>query len=167
MTLLDILPSLRTAVRPRVDPVLWPHTTHVDEAGRLTVGGVALADVADEVGTPAYVFDEADFRHRARRYRKELPATKVVYAGKALLTTAVARWAAEEHLGVDVCSTGELATALAGGVDPGRIIYHGNAKTYDELRAAVEANGPPPPITRSYSRAGSGPDFRHWATRCN
>ena len=139
MTLLDILPSLRNAMIPRVDPALWPHTTHVDEAGRLTVGGVALTDIADEVGSPAYVLDEADFRHRARRYRKELPGSKVVYAGKALLTTAVARWAAEEKLGVDVCSGGELATALAGGVDASRIVYHGNAKSYDELQAAVQA----------------------------
>lgn len=137
MTLLDILPSLRSAVRPRVDPALWPHTTHADEAGRLTVGGVALADIADEVGTPAYVLDEADFRHRARRYRRELPGTKVVYAGKALLTTGVARWAASEHLGVDVCSAGELATALAGGVDPARIVSRG--RTRDELAAAAEA----------------------------
>jgi diaminopimelate decarboxylase len=137
MTLLDILPSLRTAVRPRLDPTLWPHTTHADEAGRLTVGGLALADIADEVGTPAYVIDEADFRYRARRYRKELPGTKVVYAGKALLTTAVARWAADEHLGVDVCSAGELATALAGGVAPARIVCRG--RTHDELAAAVAA----------------------------
>lgn len=137
MTLLDILPSLRTAVRPRVDPMLWPHTTHADEAGRLTVGGIALADIADEVGTPAYVLDEADFRYRARRYRKELPGTKVVYAGKALLTTAVARWAASEHLGLDICSAGELTTALAGGVDPARIVYRG--RTHDDLAAAVQA----------------------------
>lgn len=137
MTLLDILPSLRSAVRPRVDPALWPHTTHTDEAGRLTVGGVALTDIADEVGTPAYVLDEADFRLRARRYRRQLPGTKVVYAGKALLTTGVARWAAGERLGVDVRSVGELATALAGGVDPTCIVCR--AATRDELTAAVEA----------------------------
>ena len=139
MTLLDMLPSLRSATTPRLDPTLWPHTTHVDESGRLTVGGVALTDVADVYGTPAYVLDEADFRRRARRYRKELPGTNVVYAGKALLTAGVARWAAEEHLGVDVCSGGELATALAGNVDPARIVYHGNAKSHDELAAAVKA----------------------------
>jgi diaminopimelate decarboxylase len=139
MTLLDLLPSLRAAVTPRVDPALWPHTTHVDEAGRLTVGGVALADIADETGTPTHVIDEADFRHRARRYRKELPGTTVVYAGQALLTTAVARWAAEEHLGVDVGSVGELTTSLGGGVPRGRIVYHGVAKTHDDLRAAVQA----------------------------
>lgn len=134
MTLRDILPSLRHAVKLRIDPTLWPRSTGVDAAGRLTVSGVALPAIADEVGTPAHVLDEADFRYRARRYRKEMPGTKVVYAGKALLTTAVARWAVDEHLGVDVCSTGELATALTGGVDPSRIVFHG-----DDVEAAVTA----------------------------
>lgn len=143
MPFLDILPSMRNATTPRLDPAVWSHTTHVDNAGRLTIGGVACADIADECGTPAFVLDEADFRRRARRYRKELPGTNVVYAGKALLTTGVARWAAEEHLGVDVCSGAELAIALAGNVPPARIVYHGTffgaAKTYDELAAAVDA----------------------------
>ncbi len=140
MTLLDILPSLGHAAPPRFDPATWPITAHPDEEGRLCVGGVALADIADEFDTPAYVIDETDFRHRARRYRKALRAagnTEVVYAGKSLLSTAVARWAREEGLGIDVCSTGELATALAGGVDPARIVMHGNAKSPEELREAV------------------------------
>ncbi|OMC15728.1 diaminopimelate decarboxylase [Mycobacterium sp. SP-6446] len=137
MTLIDILPSLGQAAPVRFDPAIWPVTTRSDEEGRLCVGGVALTDIADEFHTPAYVIDEADFRHRARRYRKALRGVGVVYAGKSLLTTAVARWAREEGLGVDVCSGGELAVALAGGVDPARIVMHGNAKSPDELREAV------------------------------
>lgn len=137
MTLLDILPSLRHAAPPRFDPAIWPVTAHSDEEGRLCVGGVPLTDIADEFGTPAYVLDETDFRHRARRYRRALRDVQVVYAGKSLLTTAVARWAREEGLGIDVCSAGELAVALAAGTDPGRIIMHGNAKSPDELRDAV------------------------------
>jgi diaminopimelate decarboxylase len=62
---------------------------------------------------------------------------ETVYAGKALLTTTVARSAAEEGAGVDVSSGGELATALAGGVTPARIIMHGNAKSLDELNDAT------------------------------
>jgi diaminopimelate decarboxylase len=137
MTLLDILPSLGHAAKPRFDHAIWPLTTHSDEEGRLCIGGLPLADIADEFHTPTYVIDEADFRHRARRYRKTLRDIEVVYAGKSLLTTAVARWAREEGLGVDVCSAGELAVALAGGVDPARIVMHGNAKSPDELREAV------------------------------
>ncbi|GFG67047.1 diaminopimelate decarboxylase [Mycobacterium kubicae] len=137
MTLLEMLPSIRHVAPRRFDPAIWPMTTRTDEEGRLCVGGVALADLADEFHTPTYVIDETDFRRRARGYRKPLRDAEVVYAGKSLLTTAVARWAREEGLGVDVCSPGELATALAGGVDPSRIILHGNAKTPEELRAAV------------------------------
>ena len=137
MTLLDILPSLGQAAPPRFDPAIWPVTTHSDDEGRLCIGGVPLTDIADEFRTPTYVIDEADFRHRARRYRKALRGIEVVYAGKSLLTIAVARWAREEGLGVDVCSAGELAVALAGGVDKARIIMHGNAKSPDELRDAV------------------------------
>ncbi|HME49615.1 diaminopimelate decarboxylase [Mycobacterium sp.] len=136
MTLLELLPSLHQAATPRLDRSIWPLTTHVDE-GRLCVGGVALTEVADEFRTPTYVVDEEDFRQRIRRYRATLPGVEVVYAGKSLLTTAVAHWVAEEGIGLDVCSGGELAIALAGGVDPSRIIMHGNAKTPDELRDAA------------------------------
>ena len=137
MTLLEMLPSLRRAVTPRIDRAIWPLTTSVDELGRLCVGGVPLTEVADEFRTPAYVLDEADLRERVRRYRATLPGVEVVYAGKSLLTVAVARWVAEEGIGLDVCSGGELAVALAGGVDPSRIIMHGNAKTPDELHDAA------------------------------
>ena len=61
----------------------------------------------------------------------------MIYAGKALLTTTVAGWAADEGVGVDVCSGGELATALAGGISPSRIILHGNVKTPEELHDAA------------------------------
>jgi diaminopimelate decarboxylase len=134
MTLSDILPSLGHA---GLDRRLWPSTTHIDDLGRVCVGGVPLTEVADEFRTPTYVLDEDDFRGRIRRYQSALPGVSIVYAGKSLLTTTIARWIAQEGLGLDVCSGGELATALAAGVDPARIILHGNAKTPDELRDAA------------------------------
>jgi diaminopimelate decarboxylase len=136
-TLPDIVPSLGYAAPPRFHPAIWPLTTHADDEGRLCIGEVPLTDIADEFRTPTYVIDEADFRGRARRYRTGLRNTEVVYAGKSLLTIEVARWVREEGLSVDVCSAGELATALAAGVEKARIIMHGNAKSQDELRAAV------------------------------
>ena len=139
VTLLDVMPSLHHAAAMRVDPDVWPLTTRVDVEGRLCVGGVALNDVADQYGTPAYVLDEADFRYRIRRYRAALPGVRITYAGKALLTKQVARWVADEGVGLDVCSPGELATGLAGGVHPRSIVVHGNAKTTGELRAAADA----------------------------
>lgn len=136
-TLADVLPSLGYAAPPRFHPAVWPLTTHSDEEGRLCIGDVPLTDIADEFRTPTYVIDETDFRYRARRYRTALRDAEIVYAGKSLLTVAVARWAREEGLAVDVCSAGELAIALVGGVEPRRIVMHGNAKSHDELRAAV------------------------------
>jgi diaminopimelate decarboxylase len=137
MTLFELVPSLHRVGTPRIDRAIWPLTTHVDEMGRLCIGGVALTEVANEFRTPAYVLDEADFRYRIERYRAALPGVSVAYAGKSLLTTAVAHWVSQEGLGLDICSGGELATALAAGVDPARIIMHGNAKTPDELRDAA------------------------------
>ena len=119
-------------------PQLWSSTAHKAD-GDLTVGGVALADLAAEFMTPAYVLDEADFRSRARAFRDAFSAYDVFYAGKAFLCTTVARWIAEEGLSLDVCSNSELTVALRAGFDPARIGYHGNNKTFPELRRAVDA----------------------------
>jgi diaminopimelate decarboxylase len=139
MTLLDILPSLRSATRPRIDSRIWPLTTRVDELGRLTMGAVPLTEVADQFGTPAYVLDESEFCHRARQYRTALAGVEVLYGARSLLTTTVARWVRDAALGAAVCSTAELATALAGGIDPARIVLHGRAKCTEELALAVQA----------------------------
>ncbi|MBB3604491.1 diaminopimelate decarboxylase [Mycolicibacterium sp. BK556] len=136
MTLSELLPSLG---HPGLDRRVWPSSTHIDDLGQACIGGVPLTEVADKFRTPTYVLDEGDFRGRIRRYRAALPGVSIAYAGKALLTAAVARWIEQEGLGLDVCSGGELATALAAGVDPDRIILHGNAKTPDELRDATAA----------------------------
>ena len=137
MTLLDHLPSLRQAAAPRIDPRIWPLTAAVDDLGRLCVGDVPLTEIADEFRTPTYVLDEVDFRTRLRRYRCALPGVEIVYAAKSLLCTGVARWVTESGAGIDVSSAGELATALVAGVEPARIVMHGNAKSVDELRDAA------------------------------
>ncbi len=118
---------------------LWSTTTHKTHAGELVVGGVPVADLVAEHNTPAYVLDEADFRGRAAAFRDAFSAYDVYYAGKAFLCTEVARWISEEGLHLDVCSSGELTVALAAGFDPPKIGYHGNNKTYPELRRAVAA----------------------------
>jgi diaminopimelate decarboxylase len=119
-------------------PLLWSSTAHKTD-GDLSVGGVVLADLAAEFNTPAYVLDEEDFRARARAFRDAFAAYDVFYAGKAFLCTTVAQWVSEEGLNLDVCSSGELTVALRAGFDPARIGYHGNNKTYPELRRAVSA----------------------------
>ena len=119
-------------------PLLWSGTAHKVD-GELVVGGVTLPDLVAEHDTPAYVLDEDDFRARARAFRDAFSAYDVYYAAKAFLCTEVARWVSEERLSLDVCSSGELTVALRAGFDPGRIGYHGNNKTYPELRRAVLA----------------------------
>src|SRR3954464_2675188 len=125
MTLFEIVPSLRHAVTPRIDRAIWPLTTRADELGRLCVGEVALTDVADEFGSPVYVIDEADFRHRIRRFRAALQDARLVYAGRALLTTVVARWAAEEEV-LACAPVGNCDCAHRGrGTEPNRRAWHG------------------------------------------
>ncbi|WP_129339689.1 diaminopimelate decarboxylase [Cellulomonas endophytica] len=115
--------------------------------GTVVVAGLPLADLVAEHGTPAYVLDEADLRARARAYRTAFAdafarvgtTCDVYYAGKALLTVAVARWVREEGLRVDTATGGELAVALRAGVPGAEIGLHGNNKSDEELRAAAAA----------------------------
>jgi diaminopimelate decarboxylase len=111
--------------------------------GRLTVGGVALADVAAEFGTPAFVFDEQGLRDTAREYVREFtsrhPRTEVHFASKALPCAPVTRILAEEGIGCDVAGNGELAIALKAGFDPEKILLHGNAKSDEDIADAVAA----------------------------
>ena len=115
----------------------------MDADGELVVGGCRLADLAAEWGTPLYVIDEAGVRGQVRRFRRALdgawPDARMVFASKAFPSTPMYRLMAEEGIGVDVAGPGELAMALAGGVNPARIVMHGNAKTTAELRRAVDA----------------------------
>ena len=117
-------------------PHLWSTTAHKVD-GVLHVGGAAVPDVVADVNTPAYLLDEDDFRARARAFRDAFADYDVYYAGKAFLCTTVARWVMEEGLFLDVCTDGELTVALRAGVDPARIGFHGNNKSYAELRRAV------------------------------
>jgi diaminopimelate decarboxylase len=111
--------------------------------GRLTVGGCALADLAEEFGTPAFVADEQALRATAREYLREFdsrhPDTDVHFASKALPCAPVTRILAEEGLGCDVASAGELAIALAAGFDPEHILLHGNAKSDRDIGDALAA----------------------------
>src|SRR3954464_6819323 len=120
------------------------HSAIVD--GRLTIAGCDAAELAREFGTPAYVVAEDDLREQARAFRAALAEAhdgpgEVVFASKAFPVTAALRLFAEEGLGVDVASGGELHLALRAGFDPEKIVLHGNAKSEAELRMAVAAGG--------------------------
>jgi diaminopimelate decarboxylase len=120
-------------------PLLWPSTVARNADGVLTIGDQSVKDLAEEFGTPAYIFDEQDFRNRCRRFKRAFGGADVFYAGKAFLCKAIVRIIAEEGLSLDVCTGGELAVALAAGMPPERIGLHGNNKSVSELRRAVDA----------------------------
>jgi diaminopimelate decarboxylase len=120
---------------------VYPLGSRVNERGRLEVGGCDLIDIAEEFGTPAYVYAEDDIRHRARGYLRAFESRtdrfEVVYASKAFPCTAVYQLLMEEGLSCDVASGGELYLALKGGFSPDRIYMHGNNKSEDEIEYAV------------------------------
>ncbi|MFB7670766.1 diaminopimelate decarboxylase [Kitasatospora purpeofusca] len=139
----DVLPEGHYQAPPAdlnaLDPKVWSETVARGADGVVTVGGLDVNRIAAEFGTPAYVMDEADFRSRARAWRDAFGTdADVYYAGKAFLSKAVVRWLHEEGLNLDVCSSGELAVALAAGMPPERIALHGNNKSVDELENAVK-----------------------------
>ncbi len=117
---------------------VWPATARERPDGDVSVGGVRLTEVARRFGTPAHVLDEEDVRRRCRAFRRAFPDGEVAYAGKAFLCRAMARWIAEEGLSLDVCSAGELAVARAARFPGERMLMHGNAKTPEDLRAALD-----------------------------
>jgi diaminopimelate decarboxylase len=118
-------------------PSLWSSRVHKDENGVLTVAGVSVVDIADQIGTPVYVVDEADLRARAKAFADAFQGWDIYYAAKSFLSTTVVRWIREEGLGVDVCTGGELAVVQRAGLDPRRVGLHGNNKSVEELRDAL------------------------------
>ncbi|MGN6694431.1 MAG: diaminopimelate decarboxylase [Aquihabitans sp.] len=117
---------------------LLPDSAEVGPDGQLLVGGCDLADLAEEFGTPLFVYDEAQLRARCAEAVAAF-GDGVAYATKAFLCRAMARLAHEEGMHLDVASGGELAVALSAGVPAERIVLHGNNKSDDELIAAREA----------------------------
>lgn len=117
----------------------------INEKGHLTIGGVDTLDLAKEYSTPLYVMDEDLIRKNCRMYKNALEKDYdgrglVLYANKAFCSLFTCRIAAEEGLGLDVVSGGELYTALQAGFPMEKVCFHGNNKTREELEMAVENN---------------------------
>jgi diaminopimelate decarboxylase len=119
-------------------PELFPETALVSD-GELTLGGVPAAGLAAEHGTPLVVYCERTIRAQVRAYREAAPGALVVYGTKAFANVALLRLLAEEGVGADVSTLGELAFAQAAGISGERIVFHGNNKSEEELRAAAMA----------------------------
>ncbi len=117
---------------------LFPDTARLD-GGRLAIAGLAAAELVREHGSPLLVYDEATLRARARAYRAAAPEATVVYGTKAFPNLAVMRILAEEGIGADVSTLGELRFAQAAGLTGERLVFHGNNKSDEELAAAAKA----------------------------
>jgi diaminopimelate decarboxylase len=128
---------------PIAGSAVYPAGSRVNELGHLEVGGCDVVELAEEFGTPAYIYAEDDMRARARAYREAFERRgadfEVLFASKSLPCTAVYRLFAEEGLSVDVASGGELHMALRAGFDPARIHMHGNNKTDEEILFAARS----------------------------
>lgn len=122
---------------------LWPDAMGRDAKGRLTIDGHALGDLVAEHGTPLYVYSAPTLRTRARTILKafhdRLASTRIVYGGKAYLSPAIVRLLADQGIGLDVVSGGEIYGGLLGGVAPAEMVFHGNDKSAGELEQAVGA----------------------------
>ncbi len=116
----------------------WPSTAARDDAGALTIGGVAVPALAARYGTPLWIVDEQDLRARCRAYVDGFPGVEVTYASKAWCSLGILQLVDQEGLKIDVASGGELHTALVAGVDPSRVVLHGNNKSVGELDRALE-----------------------------
>ncbi len=121
-----------------LDLSLLPRASSVLPDGRIAIGGLALDDLAEQFGTPLFVYDEEEIRERAREYAAQFGADCVTYAGKAFLCAAMVRLVDEEGLQLDVSTGGELHVARRAGFPPARIVMHGNNKSAEELRTALE-----------------------------
>ncbi|MER7044091.1 diaminopimelate decarboxylase [Streptomyces jumonjinensis] len=140
----DLLPEGHYTAPPadlnHLDDKVWARTVARGDDGVVTVGGIEVTRLAEEFGTPAYFLDEADFRARCRSWADAFSGdADVFYAGKAFLSKAVVRWLHEEGLNLDVCSGGELITALDAGMPAERIAFHGNNKSPEEIERAIRA----------------------------
>jgi diaminopimelate decarboxylase len=124
---------------------IYPDTARTGADGHLTVGGCDLVTLAQTYGTPLYVYDEASIRTRARSFRDALATAypgraTVCYGAKAYCAPWLLRLVAEEGLGLDVVSGGELQAALATGFPTDRVYLHGNNKSAEELALALDSH---------------------------
>ena len=122
--------------------VLFPLATEVNNQGHLLIGGYDVVGLANEFGTPLYLFDESTLRHRCREFKDEFckyyPDTLIIYASKAFLNRALALIFKEEGMGLDVVSGGELSIAHSVDFPLNKVYFHGNNKTPEELNLALD-----------------------------
>ena len=117
---------------------------NVNEKGHLTIGGADTVDIAEKYGTPVIVYDENQIRKNCRAFVNSINEYydgkgRVLYASKAFSCLEMCRIAHEENMGLDVVSGGEIYTALKAGFPAEKMYFHGNNKSLDEIKYALES----------------------------
>ena len=114
-----------------------------ENGGVLAIAGCSAEKLVKEFGSPLFVIDQADFFLRAKRWRQVLDPSfgggQLYYAAKSFICIEIAKWLKELKLGLDVCSAGELAVALAADFPASDIEFHGNNKSESEITTAINA----------------------------
>ena len=119
-----------------INPQLLPSSSVVS-SNDVTIGGVSLHLLAEQYGTPVFVYDELELRQRCREAVAAFPGG-VAFASKSFLCGAMARLVIEEGMFIDVATEGELDLVIRSGVAADRIVVHGNNKSSAELSRALQ-----------------------------
>ena len=118
-----------------------PITTKINSLGNIEIGGCDLVELAEKYSTPLYVIDETTLRAICKDYKKafeKYPKTNIMYASKALCTSAISAILSQEGLGFDTVSSGEIYTVYKSGADMNKVLFNGNNKSIDELNLAID-----------------------------
>ncbi len=118
-----------------------PLSTKINDAGNIEIGGCDLVKLAEKYETPLYVIDEETLRSICKDYKQafsKYPKTRMMYASKALCTSAISKILDEEGFGFDVVSGGEIYTVYKAGIDMSHVLFNGSNKSFDELSLALE-----------------------------
>lgn len=118
---------------------LAPDTASVDMVGELMIAGIRVSELVRQYGSPLFIYDEEHLRSRMREATQGFGRGQVIYASKAFPTVAMAKVINEEGLWWDAASLGELEAGLRGGIKPEHVVLHGNNKSLDELKMAIDS----------------------------
>ena len=123
---------------------IWPEASAIDENGAITFHGRTAESLLDEFGSPLYLIDTDEVKHRAETFVHaaanafDNTVTHVSFAGKAFLSKEICRIVIKAGMLIDTCSMGEMRIALAAGVPGRRLVLHGNNKSDEEIALAIE-----------------------------
>lgn len=126
-----------------VNQSIMPVTAKINNDNHLEIGGCDVVKLAEKHGTPLYVYDETTLRQSCQQYKKAFSSygkNLILFASKAFMTKTMCRILAQENLGLDVVSGGEIFTAVSADFPMDKVFFNGNNKTIEELELALDVN---------------------------